>query len=242
VRRISPWLALPLGAAASTALGIGIGYPWLLPLLGALVPLPIFLNRIRHGRPGAATGWVLYWCLAQSLAILVAVALAPERTGHVVWRGPAYAEEMLHYIRTGEGPEGSARLFLPVHARHYALLCIISLATLGAGGLILGTVLLNYMNFYVAVLVQSAANPGLAALFGWPVWAVLRVVGYTATGAALAAFSWRFWSGRKGCAGARPYPWRLWMLGLGLVLLDSALKALLAPGWRGLLLRALEGS
>jgi len=242
VNRLSPWIALPLGALASTAVGVGIGSPWLFPVLGALVPFPVFLHYIRKGCPGRATAWVLYWCIAQSLAVGGAVAFAPERAASTIWRGPAYADEMLSYIRTGVGAEGSPRLFLPIHARHYVLLCVTSLATLGAGGLVLGTLLLNYMNFYVATLVQSAAEPFLALLFGWPVWAILRVVGYTATGAVMADLSWRLWSRWRGRAIARPLPLRLWLLGLGLALLDLGLKALAAPSWRSILHRALERS
>jgi hypothetical protein len=242
VIRLSPWIALPLGALASTALGVGIGNPWLFPVLGALVPFPVFLGYIRKGCPGKATAWVLYWCIAQSLALGAAVALVPERTAATVWHGPAYADEMLTYIRTGVGAEGSPRLFLPLHARHYVLLCVISLVTVGAGGLVLGTVLLNYMNFYVATLVRSAADPILALFFGWPVWAILRVVGYTATGAVMADVSWRLWSRWRGRAIARPFPVRLWLLGLGFALLDVGLKALVAPVWRSILHGALERS
>ena len=241
MNRLSPWIALPLGALASTAVGVGIGSPWLFPVLGALVPFPVFLHYIRKGCPGRATAWVLYWCIAQSLAVGGAVAFAPERAASTIWRGPAYADEMLSYIRTGVGAEGSPRLFLPIHARHYVLLCVTSLATLGAGGLVLGTLLLNYMNFYVATLVQSAAEPFLALLFGWPVWAILRVVGYTATGAVMADVSWRAWSRLRGRSIQRPVPWRLWFFGIGLALLDIGLKALVAPAWRRILCRALEG-
>lgn len=242
MNRFSPWFYLPLGAVASTAIGVSIGSPWLFPFLGALVPFPVFLRHVQKGCPGKATAWVLYWCIAQSVALCAAVALVPDRTAATVWRGPAYADEMLHYIRTGVGAEGSPRLFLPMHARHYAMLCGISLLTLGAGGLVLGTVLLNYMNFYVATFVHVAAEPTLAALFGWPVWAIVRVVGYTATGAVMADVSWRAWSRVRGRPIARPLPVRLWLLGVGLALLDIGLKALAAPAWRTILHRALERS
>jgi len=242
VRRISPWIALPLGAAASTALGFWVGKPWLLPLLGAAVPIPLFLKCIRESRPSQAAGWVLYWCIPQSIAVGLAVFLFPERAADVVWRGPAYAAEMLHYIRTGQGAEGSPRLFLPIHARHFALLCVSSFLTFGAGGLVLGTVLLNYMNFYVAELTRQAAMPALAAVVGWPVWAVFRVVGFTLLGAAFAQVSWHLWSKWRGRVITRPLAMKLFYLGLGCVLLDALLKALLAPAWRGLLVGALASS
>ncbi|HET9233174.1 MAG TPA: hypothetical protein VFP10_03455 [Candidatus Eisenbacteria bacterium] len=238
--RPGPALVLPIGALASTAFGVWIGKPWLLPVLCALVPIPVFLQHIRKGRPVRAMVWVLYWCVAQSVAIGLLVAIAPERTPAAVWRGAAYTEEMFHYIRTGEGPEGSPRLFLPVHLRHYAFMCAISLATLGTGGLVLGTLLLNYMNVYVAELVRASAVPALAFAFGWPIWAVLRVVGYAATGAALADISWRMVRRPRRRRSTNAY--RLLLFGVALVLLDILLKALLAPTWRGFLLQSLEAS
>ena len=239
--RLGPALVLPIGALVATALGVWIGKPWLLPFICAIVPIPVFLQHIRKGRPIAAMMWVLYWCVAQSVAIGLLVAVAPDRTVAAVWRGAAYTEEMFHYIRTGEGPEGSPRLFLPVHLRHYVFMCAISLATVGTGGLVLGTLLLNYMNVYVAELLRASAVPALALAFGWPIWAMLRVVGYAATGAALADISWRKINRpprRKRATSA----YRLLCFGVVLVLLDILLKALLAPAWRGILNRSLGAS
>jgi hypothetical protein len=240
VTRARPWILLPAGAAASTALGMTLGIPWLFPLLGAAVPIPLFVQCIRRGHPGAAMGWALYWSLAQSLAIGLAVTLAPERAAVTIWHGAAYAREMLQYIRTGQGAEGSPHLFLPVHLRHYLGFCLLSVVSVGAGGLLLGTVLLNYMNMYVAELVRASVEPGLALCFGWPIWAVLRVVGYVATGAGLADLGWRMAS--RGTMQSRPpYSPRFLLLGFGCVLLDALLKALLAPSWRSVLVRALAG-
>ncbi len=245
---------LALGAAASTAVGFLAGQAWLLPLLGAAVPYPVFLHRVRRGAFAAAVGWVLLWTLFQSLAMGSAVTLFPERAARVVHRGQPYAEEMVHWVQTGEGPEGSPRLYLPIHVRHYLGFCVLSVLTAGAGSLVLGTWLLNYMNYYVAVLTALSADRWTAALLGWPVWAEIRVVGFVVTGAALAALGLILYRRLLRRGGTRPgvrgagngadrealrFPVRVFLLGLGLVVLDAVLKAVLAPVWQPILLRAL---
>jgi hypothetical protein len=230
-----------LGSLGSTAAGFGAGLPWLLPVLGALVPYPVFLRELRAGRPGAACRAVLLWALLQSLVLGGAVRLAPDRAAGVVHRGPAYAAEMIHWIETGEGPEGSPRLYLPVHLRHYAAFCALSFLTAGAASLVLGTWLLNYMNYYVVVMAGAAAAPAPALALGWPPWAVLRVVGFVATGAALAGFALAWLNARRG-GPALPHPRALLAVGIGFVVADAVLKWLLAPAWRTWLLSVFQAA
>jgi hypothetical protein len=181
------------------------------------------------------------WAVFQSLALCYATVLFPDRAAEVVLRGPAYAEEMLHWVRSGEGPEGSPRLYLPIHLRHFLAFGALSAISVGALALAMGTVLLNYMNFYVVELVRASAEPSLAVVFGWPVWAVLRVVGFVGTGVATAAAGLGMYQRISGKTKRVRFPARLFALGLGLVVVDALLKAVLAPAWRGILLRALEG-
>jgi hypothetical protein len=232
-------LLLLAGSVITTGLGFAAGNRWLLPVLGAAVPYILYLRRIRQGRPGSAWAWVLAWALIQSGVVIAATLLLPERAGEVILRGPAYAQEMLHWVRTGEGPEGSPRLYLPVHLKHYLAFAILSVLTAGAGALVLGTALLNYMNYYVAELVRASANPALAALFGWPIWAVLRVVGFVATGTALTVLSLSLVQRLRGRISPVRIPTRILGWGVFLVLLDAVLKAVLASPWRRILLEAL---
>ncbi len=239
MNKLQTTLLLGAGASLTTALGFLIGIPWLLPILGGVVPFILFLPRIRGRRYGAAVAWVLVWAIWQSLAVGVAVTMFPERAAEVVLRGPAYTEEMLHWIRTGEGPEGSPRLYLPIHLRHYLAFCILSVLSLGGLGLVLGTVLLNYMNYYVTELVRVSAEPSIAALFGWPIWAVMRVVGFVVTGAAMAGLGWQGYLRVRGRSDSIRFPVRVLVVGFALVAMDAILKALLAPFWRDILLPAL---
>lgn len=229
-------LALVASVVITVPLGVWLGLPWLLPLLCAAVPYAFFAVDTRRNLLRSAVTWVLLWAVLQSVAIVAATCLAPEQTANAVLRGPEYASEMLHWARTGEGAESSPQEFLPLHARHFALFAVLSMATVGAGALVLGAALLNYMNVYVAELILASEAPWIAMVFGWPPWAILRVIGFVVTGAALTAWSWQLWRRRR----VGP-PRRALALGLVLVVADAVLKALLAPGWQKLLARGLEG-
>lgn len=235
------WALLPVGAVLTTAAGFGAGVPWLLPVLGAAIPYPGFIRRVARGAYPHAVGWVLVWALGQTVAVGGATLLWPERGAEVVLQGAPYAEEMLTWIRTGVGPEGDPSLFLPLHARHFGAFCVLSFLTAGAGSLVLGTFLLNYMNFYVATLVAASAQPGLAALIGWPVWAEIRVIGFVTVGAALAGLSLRLLARIRPLPAPRFSP-RTLVVGVGLVVLDAVLKATLATVWREWLVKALGGA
>src|SRR5262249_56349221 len=90
-------------------------------------------------------------------------ALWPAPPDGLVLNGPAYRDEMFRWIRTGEGREGSPRLFLPQHLAHLAAFVALSLATASTLSILLGAVLMNFMAFYVASLFR-AGKPALWVL------------------------------------------------------------------------------
>ncbi len=241
MKRFPLVLYLILGSVGTTLAGFGLGGRWALPLLGAAVPYAVFLHFLLRKEPGRAFRWTLVWAVVQSLVLGVAIGIAPERAARVVFQGPAYAAEMLHWIRTGVGPEGDPSLFLPIHLRHFAGFCALSVVTFGAAALGLGTGLLNYMNYYVVTLIRESAHPGLAALIGWPPWAMFRVVGFVATGTALTSLALSL-PGRMRRGEPVRVPWGLLGSGVALVVFDAVLKTVLAPTWREFLLRALLGT
>ena len=226
-----------LSTAASFVFAVG----WLVPILGAAVPYPLFLQQVNRRRYDHALGWMAFWALCQSLAVVIGTWIAPEQAAEAIFSGPPYVEEMFRWIRTGEGAEGSLPLFLPIHAKHYALFCLLSLLTASSAALVLGTWMLNYMNFYVAQLVQFSAAPWLAACIGWPLWSILRVIGFITTGIALAVPAVNLLAKMRGSALVQPFPWRVLAVGFDFVLADIVVKATLAPLWRQWLLRALDG-
>jgi hypothetical protein len=75
---------------------------------------------------------------------------------------------------------------------------------------------------------------------GWPVWAVLRVVGFVATGIAMAALGLSWLEKARGRKVHVDFPTRVFLFGLALVVADAVLKALLAPAWQRILARGLE--
>ena len=232
------YLALALGALLGTA-SVFAGSTWLLPVAQAGIAYVILYLDLQRSDIGAAVRHMLFWSLCVSVITIQFAIHSPEVMAATVFRGDLYREEMFRYIETGIGPEGSPRQFLPQHVGHYGLTLGISGATGGFGGLFLGSLLLDYMNFYVGSLVRVGATPSLGALVGWPIWSYLRVVGFICGAIAMAhLFFARIlrrteWRGPafRACLG--------WSVGL--FLLDIVLKWTLAPLWRDWLQRALLG-
>ena len=233
---------LAIGTVLTTIASFSFRIPQLMPLLGAGVIYPLYFLLVARHSYNRAMMWVLWWAFCQSLAVAGATVLAPEQATEVVLNGSVYTENMFHWIRTGEGAEGTLQLFLPIHLREYVLFSLLSLVTFGSAALILGTYLLNYMNFYVGQLVYHSSYPWLAAFVGWPPWSMLRVMGYISTGLALTALALNLGHKISRKFPQLDFPRRYFLLGLGLLLGDLIVKATLAPIWQKLLHVALIGS
>ncbi len=223
----APAFALVAGLLGA-GLGLLLGNAWLLPILQAGLGYPLFLGCVRQGRRGRTIALMLLWALGTSVPVILASRADPSGIGPSILRGETYRDEMFAWIRTGVGKESDPGRFLPEHALHFGVFALLAWFTAGAGALALGAVLLDYMNFYVGALLAAAAHPAAVAPFAWPVYAVVRVVGYVACATALAVLMLRGSDPTD-----RPRSLRLLAVGVGLVLGDALLKALLAPWWRG---------
>ncbi|WP_138499684.1 hypothetical protein [Nostoc sp. PA-18-2419] len=230
---------LLVGVILSTTASFVFGIPWLMPIFGAAVPYPIFFLEVRRQQYKSAFWWMLLWGVLQSTAVIVATAIAPQTAAKAILRGQSYTIEMLHWIRTGEGTEGSLSLFLPDHLLQYGIFCILCVVTLSSVALIFGTWMLNYMNFYVAQLVKLSAKPWLAAILGWYPWSILRIIGFIATGVALAALGLNLLTRIRGEVPKSAFPKFYMLIGIGFVIADIVVKAVLAPIWQKMLLSAL---
>lgn len=227
---------LLLATVISYPLGLALGQPWLLPVLNA-APAWLFMTaRLRSGDRRGAVAGVLVWAAALALVGTTSFVLLPHRAEAVVVHGAAYRDEMLLWIRTGLGTEGSPRLFLPQHLLHLAAFVALSLATASAASILMGAVLMNFMNFYVASLHRAGVPASWVALLGWQPWALCRVAAFCTLGAVLA---------EPLLSRLRPYPYRglssarrYLAAAAGGILADWILKASLAPLW-GLWLRRL---
>ena len=228
--------------------------PWLLlplrnPILFTVLPVVplavVYARAISDRRPRFAATLALLWALALTISTVAASARSPEAAMRAIWHAGEYRDEMLFWISTGSGAEGSIARFLPRVLVEYVLVLGLSAATAGAGALLLGALLLGYMNGYVGWVVAHAdpASPPLyAALLAWPPWPIARVVSFVLAGTWGAAWGYPrilalFGAGRRERARIAP----LLVASLAFLVLDIVLKWWLAPVWRGFL-RALLGA
>ncbi len=226
---VLPLLLLPLGNAALFAV---------LPVL----PLAyVYLRAIAARKPGRAVVLALAWAVALSAATVAAAARSPESVPRGIWHAAEYKDEMLRWIATGEGAEGSIGRFLPRVLGEYVLVLALSSVSAGALGLLLGAVLLGYMNGYVGWVIANSdpkAGAFVAAFIAWPPWPMARVVSFILAGTAAASWGYGRFYARSG---ARPKTKPILMASLAFLATDVVLKGLLAPEWR-MFLRALLGS
>jgi hypothetical protein len=226
---VLPWVLLPLRQPALFVL---------LPVVPAAV---VYVRAIASRRERRAVLIALAWALAWSVSTIATAAVSPDAAMRGIWHASGFRDEMVRWIATGVGPEGSIRLFLPRVLIEFALLVVLSALSGGAAGLLLGAILLAYMNGYVGWVVANAdprTGPIAAALLAWPPWSVARVVSFIVAGTASALWAYP----RLYARGApRAHTARLFGLAVALLLLDIGLKGWLAPIWREWL-RALLGT
>ncbi len=219
---ILPWALLPLHSPPLFAL---------LPML----PLAwVYIRAVREGRAREAAFLAIAWAAALTVTTIAASARSPQSALQTIWHASAFRDEMVGWISTGRGPEGSIALFLPRVLLEYAAVWILSAATLGVAALVLGSLLLGFMNGYVGWVVANAdpTVSGLAtALVAWPPWSVARVLSFILAGTAGALWgAERFYGRRDNGAGAMIA--RLALFSALLLAFDIGLKWWLAPIWR----------
>jgi hypothetical protein len=221
------WALLVLGTLVSYPLGLVLGSRWLLPVLNTAPAWWVMARRLRRGERGGAVRAVLAWAAILAVAGTVTFALWPASPDDLVLNGPAYRSEMFHWIRTGEGREGSPRLFLPQHVLHLAAFVVLSLATASTLSILMGAVLMNFMAFYVASLFRAGVPTLSVLLLGWQPWAICRVASFCTLGAVLAEPLLSQITPYSRSGTVRPF-----IAGAAAgILADWTLKALLAPTW-----------
>jgi hypothetical protein len=223
----------PLGLAlAVVPLSLVGGIPggrWWLPLWTALLAFPCFLAYLREGEWGKGLRAMAVWSAALAAGVILATVLFPERMEEVIWRGAEYREEMFGWLASGQGAEGDWRQFLPQHLLHASLFVVAAGISAGFLGLVMGTLLMNYMAFYVGALVLQAEASPMVLLLAWPPWAMLRVVAFLMLAFPVSAWLWRRPLGLLWPAGVAR---RFLLAALILLVTDLVLKYSLAPVWR----------
>ncbi|MEK7347251.1 MAG: hypothetical protein AABZ94_00105 [Candidatus Eisenbacteria bacterium] len=230
-------------SALLTAVIPALVLPWaLLPLrwppLFALLPMAplawVYVRAVREGRARDAALLAMAWAAALTVSTIAVSARSPQAALQTIWHAGAFRDEMVGWIATGRGPEASIALFLPRLLVEYALVWILSAASLGVAALVLGSLLLGYMNGYVGWVVANAdpAVPAMTtALVAWPPWSVARVLSFILAGTAGALWGARRFYGR-GVEGGGSMIVRLALFSALLLALDIGLKWWLAPIWR----------
>ncbi len=223
---------------ASYPLGLALGVPALLPVLNTAPAYVALVRLLARGRLQHAVVLMLSWAAALAVGSTLSFALWPSPVDALVLNGPAYRDEMLGWIRTGQGREGEFLAFLPQHLGHLAVFVALCLATASALSITMGAVLMNYMGFYVASLSRAGLSASTVVLFGWQPWALCRVAAFCILGVVLAEPLLARIQGRPRAAWSRMRPYVL--LSAALIVADWILKATLAPVWGGVLRAALR--
>lgn len=223
-------LGVLLATALSYPLGLVLGGGLLLPVLNTAAAYAAMVVLLRRGRRREAVALMLVWALTLAVCATVTFAVWPAAPDGLVLNGPAYRDEIFHWIRTGEGREGRPAEFIPQHVLHLAAFVALSLATASAASMVLGAALMNYMGFYVASLSRSGMPAMSVLLLGWQPWAICRIAAFVILGVVLAEpllariRSYRY----EGLRAARPFI----LAAAAGIALDWILKATLAPQWR----------
>jgi hypothetical protein len=239
---LDDWIVYPsmaMGVVVTTFFPILLGQQICLPLLSAAVLIPMFLWALRQGRPRRAVALALFWVVVQSLSVILASLLFADTAGRAVQGGLEYRTAWLAWIEGGTLVQMAPALDYVRQLIDLAIYALAMALTGGVGGLLLLTIALDRLNFTVASLLTTAQNPVLLAVASWPLWMIVRLVGYLIVGAVLAepvanldlrpAYLAAWLQARK----------RLLLAGLGIILVGVVLQALLAPLYQTILHNAI---
>jgi hypothetical protein len=219
-----PYLAL--ATILGTVLGFILSIRFILPLLISVPVYILMINLLKQGERKKAVVYMLLWALILGLVMTFACYLYPEKSEGLIIRGSGYRNEMFDWIKTGIGKEGTPSQFIPEHLLHLGVFIALSLVTISAASILFGTILMNYMAFYVAQLMLHTDNKFLVFIVGWHFWSLFRIAGFVILGVVLAEpvlhrvfkYKWRL-------KDTRPYL----MTAALLIILDMTCKAIFAP-------------
>ena len=97
--------------------------------------------------------------------MILLVFLMPEAARESILEARVTAQEMFGWIATGEGKENEWRQFLPEHLLHLGVFLLLTWASGGYLGLVLGAALVAYMSYFVGSYAVASGHPFLGS---WP--------------------------------------------------------------------------
>jgi hypothetical protein len=228
-------VAIVIVTVLSYALGALLGIPLLLPILNTTAGVPFMILALRRGDLRLAVVRMLLWALAMGVCATLWSYARPAQTDVLFLRGETYRVEMFQWVLTGKGAESTPSQFIPQQAGHAAIFAALAVATGGLLAMPMGAVLMNYMGHYVGALASASRHPVWAMVLGWHPWAVIRIISFVVIGVVLSVPLLSRVTAMR--IDTRLATRLLYVAAAGLVA-DVLLKALLAPVWQRLLLRA----
>jgi hypothetical protein len=219
-------LYLAMATLFGTVLGFYVSNRFILPLLLSAQVYLLMICLLKQGERKRAVAYMLLWALMLGFVMTFACYLYPEKSEGLIIHGSGYRDEMFDWIKTGIGKEGTPSQFIPEHLLHLGIFIALSLVTLSAASILFGTILMNYMAFYVAQLMLRTDQKFLVFIVGWHFWSLFRIAGFVILGVVLAEpvlhrifkYNWRLKE-------TRPYL----MTAALLIILDMTCKAIFAP-------------
>jgi hypothetical protein len=229
---VQPFFSTPVNALILGALcgvvGFRLGWrvpgAFVLPLVQGAFGFVAFATSWRSGGAIAGALAVGAWAVGTTLSSLPAFTREESAVDSRVLRAEGYRATMLRWLRTGEIAEGGALSIARAHLRELAAYVAAALLSGNLLSIVMGAVLLNYMNAWVAHLLLRARRPARVALLAWNSWSVVRVAAYVMLGSAMAG-PLAAWAGYAADTGELR---RLAIAGGVGVILDLALKLALA--------------
>src|SRR5688500_17914520 len=150
------YLYLFAGTIAATVIGFLSGNKMLLPTLQIAVAYPVLYLLLRLELRKRAFAAMLFWALCLGIIVVTATVHFPSEASQAIFYGTTYADEMFHWIKTGQGAEGNPLQFVPVHLVHFVMFVFLSIVTASLLSLTMGALLMNYMSFYVGSVILAS--------------------------------------------------------------------------------------
>ena len=239
---LSPWKVLVLVFIPFTVgfyfephylIWLTSGAPIFLPLLTGIPAGIVLILHLKNGRLGYALIDMILYVLWLTVIGLILMYFFPDMATVAVINGFQYWDEMLPWLHGYAVKEGIPSQFIPEHLMHMGIVIISSLISAGMIALIFGTVLVNYMNYYVAQLMINSPTPLLMAVIGWHPWSICRVLSFIILGIVFAIPLVRLFN-RKLVFSRRTIIHMI-LAAVCLEIIDILLKTYLGNSWRDLL-------
>lgn len=159
---------------------------WWLVAVAPLTLYPSFSRKVRAGDTFGAWQLGLLWALLLSAGVILLAIWWPEAARTGIVHGEPYRQEMFGWIATGTGKENDWHRFLPEHLLHLAVFLLLTWASGGYLGLVLGAFLVAYMSYFVGSYAAASGHPWLGSAAAWVPWSVMRVMAFVLFGALFA--------------------------------------------------------